>query len=210
MLILTNYKKLSNYILKNIATNKYWFICLVLIGLIGTFCLSIPLKLAIASLQNPQPQGILILGGSHNREIFTAQFAHLYPDIPIWLSSGSNDVISRQIFRDAGINLNRVYLDRRATDTVTNFTTLVNDFQQQKIKHLYLITSDYHISRASAIATVVLGSRGIAFSPISVLETRAPESSLKVIRDTTRAIIWVLTGYTGASLKTEYTTVIKL
>ncbi|VEP18978.1 conserved hypothetical protein [Hyella patelloides LEGE 07179] len=201
--ILTCYQVISDYTLKIITIKKHTFICLLLLGFIGSFLISIPLKMAIASKQNPQPQAILILGGSHKRELFTAQFAHLYPNIPIWLSSGADDTISRQIFRDAGIDLNRVYLDRRATDTVTNFTTLVKDFQQHKIKHIYLVTSDYHISRASAIATVVLGSKGIAFSPISVPEDRPRESSFRIMRDTIRAFIWITTGYTGASLKAE-------
>lgn len=188
-------QKISNYTLK--------IICLILLGFLGAFVISIPAKITIARWQNPQPQAILIFGGSHQREIFTAQFARLYPQIPIWLSSGANDRISRQIFSNAGINLDRVYFDNRATDTVTNLTSLVNDFQQQKIKHIYLVTSDYHISRASAIATVVLGSQGIAFTPISVPEKRPRESSFKIIRDTIRAFIWVITGRTGSSLKTE-------
>lgn len=198
---LSSYRRLGSYTLKTIVIKKYLFICLLLLGFFSTLIISIPANLAIARIQNPQPQAILILGGSHNRERFTAEFAHLYPKIPIWLSTGADDRISRQIFEAAKIDLNRVYFDRRATDTVTNFTTLVSDFQQQKIKHLYVVTSDYHMSRASAIATIVLGSRGIAFTPISVPEQRASESSLKIIRDTVRAFVWVVTGYTGASLK---------
>ena len=201
MSALTNYKKLGNYVVKTIIIKKYLFVCLLLLGFFGILIVSIPVKIAIARWQNPQPQAILILGGSHNRESFTAQFAHHYPQIPIWLSTGSDDRISRQIFADAKIDLNRVYFDRRATDTVTNFTTLVGDFRQQKIKHIYVITSDYHLSRASAIATIVLGSRGIAFTPVSVPEKRASESSLRIMRDTFRAFVWVVTGYTGASLK---------
>ena len=198
---LNHYKVLTNYHFKTIIINKYQFISLFLVSCICILFVSLPVKMAIAKIVHPQPQGILILGGSHAREQFTAQFAHLYPDIPIWLSSGADDAISRQIFLDKGVSLNRVYFDRRATDTITNFTTLIADFKQHKIKHLYLVTSDYHISRASAIATIVLGSRGIAFSPISVPEKRESESPLKTLRDTVRAIVWVVTGYTGASLK---------
>lgn len=128
--------------------------------------------------------------------------------MPIWLSSGANDTISRQIFSNAGINLERIHFDNRATDTVTNLTSLVNDFQRQKIKHIYLVTSDYHISRASAIATVVLGSKGITFTPISVPEKSPRESFLKIIRDTIRALFWVMTGYTGSSFKSELITLV--
>lgn len=197
------WEKLTNYALEIITFKKLLLFYLIFLSFFGSLLISIPVKSAIANIQYPQPQAILILGGSHQREIFTAQFAHLYPQIPIWLSSGSNNNISRQIFHDAGINLNRLHLDSRATDTVTNFTTLVKEFQKQNIKHIYVVTSGYHISRASAIATIVLGSKGIAFSPISVPETREPESLFKTIRDTTRAILWVITGYTGAKLKND-------
>jgi uncharacterized SAM-binding protein YcdF (DUF218 family) len=194
-------RQLSNCILDIITIKKSIFIYLILLSLIGILIISIPIKIAITTIQNPQPQAILVLGGSPQREIFTAQFAGLNPQIPIWISSAPNDTISRQIFSDAGINLNRLHLDRRATDTVTNFTTLVNDFQQQKIKHIYLVTSDYHLSRASAIAMIVLGSQGIAFSPISVPEQRDRESSFRIIRDIIRSLFWVITGHTGSSFK---------
>ena len=194
-------KTIINYELKTITINRYQFVGILLASCICMLFVSLPLRMTLAKIIQPQPQGILILGGSHAREDITAQFAHLYPDIPIWLSSGPDDAISRQIFLNKGVNLNRVYFDRRATDTITNFTTLMDDFKQRKIKHLYLVTSDYHISRASAIATIVLGSKGIAFSPVSVPEKREPEPPSKTIRDIFRAIVWVVTGHTGSSLK---------
>lgn len=40
-----------------------------------------------------------------------------------------------------GIADDRYYFGSHATDTVTDFTTLVADFKQHHIKHLYLITS---------------------------------------------------------------------
>lgn len=197
-----SYSKIaSNWSLKIFSLRKYSYLCLLLLGFVGSILISIPAKIAIASIQNPQPQAILILGGSHKRDIFAAKFAELYPDIPIWVSSGADDRISAKIFHDAGIDLDRVYFDRRAIDTVTNFTSLVDDFQTRKIKHLYVVTSDYHISRASAIATIVLGSKGIAFSSISVPENRPRESFFKILRDSLRAFVWLITGYTGASLK---------
>ncbi|MEH1929758.1 YdcF family protein [Nostoc sp.] len=69
----------------------------------------------------------------------------------MWVSSGSHPDKSRAIFQAAGIADSRVYLD---TDTVTNFTTLVRVFQQQQIQHIFLITSDFHMPRAKAIASV--------------------------------------------------------
>ena len=92
-------------------------------------------------------------------------------------------------------------LDGRATDTVTNFTTLAEDFVENKIQHIYLITSDYHMSRARAIATIVLGSAGIVVTPLAVpsLGDRS-ESLIRVVRDCGRSLLWVFSGRTGASL----------
>jgi uncharacterized SAM-binding protein YcdF (DUF218 family) len=160
----------------------------------------IPVRLAIASYQVPHPQAILTLGGGIDREKFTAEFAQAHPLLEIWVSSGAKAEKARAIFREAGIADEQVHLDRRAVDTVTNFTTLVADFKNRGIQHLYLITSDFHMPRAKAIATIVLGVWGIAFTPISIPTNKPPESWLHVLRDFTRSLFWIVTGRTGASL----------
>ncbi len=126
------------------------FVCVAMLGLL----LAIPTRLTLAYLQAPQPQAILMLGGDPNREVFTAQFAQDYPDLPIWISSGISDIRAHIVFRNANISAHRLHLDRRATDTVTNFTTLVGDLNTAGVRHLYLITSDYHMARARAIASL--------------------------------------------------------
>ncbi|MUL36742.1 hypothetical protein BWI75_10370 [Gloeocapsopsis sp. AAB1 = 1H9] len=146
------------------------------------------------------PQAILVLGGSTKREKFAAQFARKHPDIPIWVSGGTPKDYAEGVFTDAGVDLNRLYLDYRAVDTVTNFTTLVDKFQSQGISKIYLVTSDYHMRRAKIIGSIVLGSRGVEFQPVSVPSDESPEPVEKAIRDGARALLWVTTGRTGASL----------
>jgi uncharacterized SAM-binding protein YcdF (DUF218 family) len=162
----------------------------------------IPARLALAQQQAPDPNVILILGGSSDRETFAAQLAHHQPNLDIWVSSGSPYAV--RIFREAGIPNSRLHFDCRATDTVTNFTTVVSDFKRRGIQHVYVLTSDFHMARASAIATVVFGSQGIAFTPISVpnLQPRT-ESRLRILRDVGRSLVWVASGRTGASLKRQ-------
>lgn len=160
----------------------------------------IPVRLAIAYIQSPNPQAILTLGGGGDREPYTAHFAKHYPNLPIWVSSGQPTNLARVFFRTVGIPDTRVRFDRRAVDTVTNFTTLVADFQSQNIHHIYLITSDYHMNRAQAIAFIVLGSRGIAFTPVPIPTNRPNESWSHILRDFGRALFWLFTGRTGASL----------
>jgi uncharacterized SAM-binding protein YcdF (DUF218 family) len=161
----------------------------------------IPTRLAIARWQAPEPQAILTLGGRPTREIFTAEFARYHPELKIWVSSGLLPEKARPIFRQQGVSDDRLNLDYRALDTVTNFTTVVKDLKSQNIHHIYLITSDYHMPRAQAIAVIVLGSHGITFTAIPVPSTKSPENGFHITRDIIRSFVWLLTGFTGAHLK---------
>lgn len=149
-----------------------------------------------------QPQAILVLGGSTTkleREKFTADFARKHSNIPIWISGGSPPQPTKQVFSKAGVNPKRLHLDYEANNTVENFTTIVDELKSRGIKSVYLITSDYHMRRAKVVGEIVLGSRGIDFKPVPVPSKRSPEPIEKSIRDGARALIWVATGYEGAS-----------
>jgi uncharacterized SAM-binding protein YcdF (DUF218 family) len=147
-----------------------------------------------------EPQAMLVLGGATEREVFAAQMATKYPDLEIWISGGSNPEYAEWVFTEAGVDLTRVHLDDRAVDTVTNFTTLVDQFKAQGIDNLYLVTSDYHMRRAQVIGEIVLGSRGITFRTMPVPSHETPEPLEKAIRDGVRAVLWVTTGRTGSTL----------
>ena len=184
------------------------FICLIISSILIIPLITIPIRLAIASYKVPQPEAILTLGGGSEREKFTVSFARSHPSLDIWVSSGIPPKQANEIFRNADVNPERVHLDYRAADTVTNFTSLVQDFKSRKIHHLYLITSEFHMRRAKAIATVVLGIEDITFTPVPIPSNKPKESTFHVMRDTGRSLIWVFTGRTGASLnphlKTQY------
>ena len=170
-----------------------------LVGLLIILISIIPINLAIASIQAPQPQAILTLGGGIDREQFTAEFAQNFPSLEIWISSGVEPEEARRVYQKVGIANNRIHFDNRAVDTVTNFTTLIPEFQKRRIQHIYLITSDFHMARAKAIATIVLGSHGIACTPVAVPSNRPRESILRIIRDSGRSLLWIFTKRTGAN-----------
>jgi uncharacterized SAM-binding protein YcdF (DUF218 family) len=177
---------------------------LLLIAGIAAFLailVSIPVQIIITQIQTPDPQGILMLGGNMNRERFTAKFAQKHPQLPVWISVGSYK--SREIFAQAEIDPNRIHYDDRATDTVTNFTTMVEPLKKDNIRHVYLITSDYHMTRSSAIAIVVFGSQGLIVTPVQVPSSREPEAIVRIVRDIARSLVWLFTGRTGASLKPQ-------
>lgn len=158
------------------------------------------MQLAIAQISTPYPQAIFTLGGDLQREIFTAQFAKIHPQLEIWISSGSPTNEAIWAFDLAKTPFDRVHLDRRAVDTVTNFTSLVTDFKNRHFQHLYIITADYHMRRAKAIATLIFGSQGIAFTPIPIPTDKPTESAWRVLRDVCRSLLWIFTRRTGASL----------
>lgn len=172
--------------------------------LVGLGCGSvIPVRRAIADYQAPEPQAILVLEGRTERIRFAAQFARTHPDLPIWVSGNPpGKHLNQVIFQQAGISAARVHYDFCAIDTVTNFTCTVPNFGVRRIQHIYVITSDYHMTRSLAIAYIVLGSRGIVATPMIVPSIDYPvESPLRTVRDCVRSLVWLVTGRTGASLR---------
>lgn len=143
------------------------------------------------------PEAMLVLGGHEERERYAAQLALEHPQLPIWLSSGSPQAYAQEIFANAGIKDDRLHFDYAASDTLTNFTTLVDKLKAEGIDSVYLITSENHMQRAKIIGDIVFGSRGIDFEPISVPSTNPPEPLKKSLRDGARAVFWLVTGRTG-------------
>ncbi len=146
------------------------------------------------------PDALLVLGGHEERERFAAKLAQEHPQLPIWISSGSPEEYAQRIFAKAGIKSDRLHFDYRASDTVTNFTTLVDELKAQGIDSVYLITSENHMTRAKIIGDIVFGSQGIDFHPIAVPSDNPPEPLEKCLRDGARSIFWLMTGRTGAIL----------
>ncbi len=58
--------------------------------------------------------------------------------------------------------------------------------------------------RAEAIATIILGSQGITFTPVSAPSINPPEPRTHILRDFIRSLVWLFTGYTGAELKNTF------
>ena len=171
---------------------KYLF----LLSVVATFCVGFRSTPKIS----PTPEAFLVLGGHEERERFTAQLARQHPQLPIWISSGSPEGYAEKIFAKAGIDRDRLHFDYRASDTVTNFTTLVDELQAQGIDSVYLVTSENHMQRAKIIGDIVFGSRGIDFEPIAVPSNNPPEPVEKCLRDGVRAVFWLFTGHTGTVL----------
>ena len=178
-------------VLNQISKFKYLF----LLSVFATF-LCVGFKPA---RQVSAPEALLVLGGHEERERYAARLARQHPELPIWLSSGSPEAYAQKIFANAGIGSDRLNFDYTASDTLTNFTTIVEELDAAGIDSVYLVTSENHMQRAKIIGDIVFGSRGINFEPIAVPSNSPPEPMEKTIRDGARAVFWLVTGRTGPS-----------
>lgn len=172
---------------------------LMLLSIVAT-SLCVGFKPIRNSVTAEPPEALMVLGGHEERERFAAKLAQENPNLPVWISSGSPKEYAQDIFAKAGIKSDRLHFDYRASDTVTNFTTLVDELKAEGIDSVYLITSENHMTRAKIIGDIIFGSKGIDFQPIAVPSNNPPEPLEKCLRDGARSIFWLITGHTGAIL----------
>jgi uncharacterized SAM-binding protein YcdF (DUF218 family) len=139
---------------------------------------------------------ILVLGGDTQREVFAARLAH-EDGLPVIVSSGSNPEYAHWLFQELeGLAPDHVQLDYRARDTLSNFTSLVDDLRRARIRHALLVTSSDHMNRALLVGRIVAGSRGIRLTPVPVPcgQLCVVEGRRKVWGDGARALLWVISG----------------
>lgn len=144
----------------------------------------------------PPPQLILVLGGDREREKVAARLSR-QDGLPVVVSGGTNPEYARWVFQEReGLPAERVWLDYRARDTVSNFTSLVDDLRRAQVRHALLVTSSDHMGRALLVGRIVAGSRGIHLTPVSVPcgDLCVHEAQGKVWGDGLRALVWVVSG----------------
>ena len=148
-----------------------------------------------ALLDRSPPQLVLVLGGDVDRERMGARLARQL-ELPLLVSGGSNREYAEWMLSEERFNPDRVTLDYRARDTLSNFTSVVDELQADGVRHVLLVTSEDHLPRSMAVGQVVAGSRGIQITgvPVACEPSCRDENTLKRWRDWLRAMTWVLTG----------------
>ncbi|TFJ81556.1 hypothetical protein NSK_006807 [Nannochloropsis salina CCMP1776] len=161
---------------------------------------------------------VLVLGGDRHRELtavrlfMAGQLESLHPpparahafspaihldydQIPLFVSSGA---LSPDELPPATLHpFRRIVLDRRALCTLTNFTSLLPTFRAAKIRHVLVVTSQSHLSRAMTVGRIVLRSQGIRVCGLGVEDGGGEEGWGRRGRDALRASWWVWTGWEG-------------
>ena len=113
----------------------------------------------------------LILGGPRSREYSAVR--QLPPSArAVVLSSGA---LSERDLRIAVNEKANAISDRRALDTVTNFSTIVGDLLDAGISSVSVYTDRAHWCRAAAVGQIILGARGIRCSTFAVEEASSSE-----------------------------------
>ena len=144
----------------------------------------------------PPPQMILVLGGDADREAAAARLARS-DGLPVVVTGGTNPEYAQWLFEQKeGLPSRQVHLDYRARDTVSNFTSLVDDLRQARIRHALLVTSTDHMQRALLVGRIVAGSRGIHLTPVPVPcgDLCVVEGRRRLWGDGARAALWVISG----------------
>ena len=148
-----------------------------------------------ASINKKNPELILVLGGDVRREKEGIKISKKL-GIPLLISGGSNPEYAEWLIEKEGIDRNNVKLDYRAKDTLSNFTSIIEDLIDNDISHLLMITSEEHFQRANLIGKMIMGSKGIKLTSLSLdchIECKK-ESYRKQVLDSIRAISWISIG----------------
>ncbi|MEL7035513.1 MAG: YdcF family protein [Cyanobacteria bacterium J06592_8] len=184
----------KNSLFKRIKPQKLLVISLGILLIVASIRLIIQVINLPAASKQPVDT-FFVLGGSIKREMYISEIAAESPDIPILISTGSDDPCILKLFERNNAPLNQVWLEKCADSTFGNFVFSQPILRRWKARHIQLITSKSHLPRALWMAQIVLGAHGIWVEPNLVPETGVPgnrESIAKTGLDVARALVWAL------------------
>jgi uncharacterized SAM-binding protein YcdF (DUF218 family) len=154
--------------------------------------------ITLISASSKPTSAFFVLGGSIQREVYVAEQAKQYPDIPILISKGSQDPCIVNIFQEKGANLQNTWLERCANSTFENFYYSLPILQSWGVQKVKLITSPTHLPRALWMGQIIFGAHGIWVEPEIVKERGIPgnyESWFKTGLDLGRSLAWAGLSY---------------
>lgn len=168
----------------------------ILLGVIAVLGLGIGIQKSwlLQRASHSPATAIVVLGGGIKREMFAAQVAQRHPHLPVLISSGSAlPCVYRVLAEDHQIEWDRITIDWRAKDTVTNFTATLPWLQSEDHRHVLLVATDGHMGRAGLLAQIVWGWHGIAYTP-ETFPGDHPTRPGKTAVDVGRSLAWLVLG----------------
>lgn len=162
------------------------------------------------NIQHYAPSMILVLGGDIEREIAGIDLYHKLnqsntPCI-LLISSGNLGMDDKQLIELC--NRHECVCNYHAVDTVSNYTTTI-PYITKHHKHIIILTSEYHMSRAISCAQLLLiCGHGVAITPFSavheinhndtdLIKQAQAETRFKCYRDIIRCILYLYVGIDG-------------
>lgn len=136
---------------------------------------------------------VLVLGGSAQREIYSAVLARKYPARYIVISGGQFPQCTARVFVDAGAPIERVILEQSATSTFENFFYSISILKRINAKRVGVVTSIGNEQRGLWMARIFLWANGLAVDnevlPGSFCQSGHDEEPLKTFFDVTRTVL---------------------
>ena len=122
--------------------------------------------------------------------------------VPIFVNSPGGGAEQRL---KPALDVQIVEFSWKAVDTVTNFSTMIPVLLAAYVSEVFLVTSDYHMHRAAAVASVMLGGRGIQFVEHVVCSDKHQERVMKIVRDvsTSMALAYHRLGFEEDRAQTD-------
>lgn len=149
--------------------------------------------IAVLFASSKPVDAFFVLGGSIKREMYVAELAQKYPQIPILISSGSKDPCIWLIFQRQVAPMENVWLEKCANSTFDNFYYGIPILRRWGVRKVKLITSETHLPRAKWMAQIILGAHRMWVEPDIIKEKGVPgnrEYWWKTGLDVTRSIFW--------------------
>eukprot|EP00039_Didymoeca_costata_P022308 m.346483 g.346483 ORF g.346483 m.346483 type:complete len:169 (-) comp29381_c0_seq1:194-700(-) len=132
---------------------------------------------------------ILHLGGTLARGHKAVELLREHPGAILFVSSEGGDV--KAFYSELGVSQEPI-VDNEAWDTVTNFTYTYSRIKALHPDKIYVVTHDWHMQRAMAIAHAVWFGTNVELIPAHYKD--ASQRNESVWHDRLRAWLWRFTG----------------
>lgn len=136
--------------------------------------------------------GVLVLGGTPNRERYAAQLTLQEPSRITLISGGSQDPCIWLIYNKAKASKEHVWTERCSHNTLENFIFSTPILNKLNVHKVLLVADDPQSERALPMAQIILGSHGMAVELRKVPDSSGEPLKRPVWQDVALAMCWAV------------------